>query len=439
MRLKTLLLTTTLTLSASLSFAQRFLTDMMDTTTQIGKGIFPLYQETDRLRFGGYMQPQFQVAESKGAKSFDGGDFAPNSDNRFMLRRGRIRIDYLHYNEKHQPLAFFAFQFDGTERGVAIRDFWGRFYENKLEMFSLTAGMFARPMGFEVNLSSSDRESPERGRMSQTLMKTERDIGAMVTMDSRSKRYPIKWLKVDLGLFNGQGLNGPTDYDSHKDLIGRVSLKPRKLNKAGWVLSASTSVYYGGITSQSTNVAKVHGSGSNAEVRIDSSQSNVGYIAPRQYYGADAQLKIPNKKGFTEFRAEYIRGMQTATALTSETPGVYPVTTTGATMPLYVRNFDGAYFYFLQHLGSSKWQLVLKYDWYDPNKKVKGKEISTAKGFTPADIRYDTYSGGIMYYMNAHVKLNLFYSVVRNESTSIAGYTNDLKDNTFTCRLQYRF
>jgi phosphate-selective porin len=439
MRLKAFLLAATFTLIAGNSFAQRFLTDMMDTTTQIGKGIYPLYQETDRLRFGGYMQPQFQYAESKGAKSFDGGDFAPNSDNRFMLRRGRIRIDYLHYNEKHQPLAFFAFQFDGTERGVNIRDFWGRFYENKLELFSVTAGMFARPMGFEVNLSSSDREAPERGRMSQTLMKTERDIGVMVTMDARNKKSPLRWFKADLGVFNGQGLAGPGDYDSHKDLIGRISLKPRKLNKMGWVLSASASGYYGGITSQSTNVARVYGSGAGAQVRIDSSAANVGYITPRQYYGADAQLKIPNHKGFTEFRAEYIRGQQTATALTSETPGVYPVTPAGATLPLYIRNFDGAYFYFLQHLGTSKWQLVLKYDWYDPNKKVKGKEITAANGFTPADIRYDTFGGGIVYYMNAHVKLTAYYDWVKNEATGIAGYTEDLKDNVFTCRLQFRF
>ncbi|RYE24571.1 MAG: porin, partial [Sphingobacteriales bacterium] len=126
--------------AATSAQAQRFLTDMMDTTTTIGKGLYPLYGKHDRLRFGGYMQPQFQWAEEKGTKTFDGGDFAPNSDNRFMLRRGRIRIDYAHYNEENQPLALFAFQFDGTERGVAIRDFWGRFYENKLQMFSLTAG-----------------------------------------------------------------------------------------------------------------------------------------------------------------------------------------------------------------------------------------------------------------------------------------------------------
>src|SRR5215217_4638055 len=209
--------------------AQRFLTDMMDTTTNIGKGIFPLYQKYDRLRFGGYMQPQFQYAEDKGVKNYSGGDFASNSNNRFMLRRGRIRIDYSHYNEHNQPLAYFAFQFDGTERGVAIRDFWGRFYENKFKIFALTTGMFARPFGYEVNLSSANRESPERGRMSQLLMKTERDIGAMLTVTSRHNDLWWQKVKLDVGVFNGQGMAGPVDYDSHKDVISRLSFKPSKI------------------------------------------------------------------------------------------------------------------------------------------------------------------------------------------------------------------
>ena len=426
-------------LTGTRSFAQRFLTDMMDTTTTIGKGIYPLYQKYDRLRFGGYMQPQFQWIEDRGAKSFAGGDFPAKSNNRFMLRRGRIRIDYAHYDDQNRPLAYFAFQFDGTERGVAIRDFWGRFYENKWELFSATAGMFARPMGFEVNYSSSDRESPERGRMSQILMKTERDIGIMATFEPRKKTSKLRWIKADLGVFNGQGLAGPTDYDSHKDLIGRVSVKPQKLNKDGWTMSGSISGYYGGITSQSAVLYEVNDKGANGAFRADSSADNIDRLLPRHYLGADMQLKIPNRKGFTELRAEYIRGQQTATAGSSETPGTYPATAAGAPLPLYVRSFDGAYFYFLQHLGNNRLQLGLKYDWYDPNRKVKGKEISAAKGFSAADIKYNTLGGGLIYYINVHVKATLWYEWVQNESTGIAGYEDDLKDNVLTFRLQYRF
>jgi hypothetical protein len=141
------------------------------------------------------MQPQFQVASAKGAKSFEGGDFPAEVNNRFMLRRGRIRFDYVHYAEKKGPSVHFAFQFDGTERGVYIRDFWGRVFENKWKLFSLTTGMFARPFGFETNLSSSDRESPERGRMNQLLMKSERDLGIMLSFDAKDKAGAINHLK----------------------------------------------------------------------------------------------------------------------------------------------------------------------------------------------------------------------------------------------------
>lgn len=419
--------------------AQRFLTDMMDTTTTIGKGIYPLYGKHDRLKFGGYMQPQFQWAESKGAKNYSGGDFSPNSNNRFMLRRGRIRIDYGHYTDEGKPLALFAFQFDGTERGVAIRDFWGRFYENKFEVFALSAGMFARPMGFEANLSSSDRETPERGRMSQILMKTERDMGMMLTIDPRKSSNPFKkYVKLDVGVFNGQGLAGPSEYDSRKDVIGRLYLKSQKLNKAGWTLTGSLSGYLGGIASQSPVLYKAHGKGGTAMMMMDSAATNVNYVAPRKYGGADVQLKIPNRKGYSEFRAEYIRGQQTATASTSETPGTYPVTN-NRPEPLYIRNFDGAYFYYLQHLGINDLQFIAKYDWYDPNKNVKGNEVDATKGFTAADVRYNTLGLGFLYYINVHVKAFLYYDHITNETTNITGYDKDLKDDVLTFRLQYRF
>ena len=152
-----------------LTFATRaqFLMDMIDTTKDVGKGMLHIYRKFDRLDITGYLQPQFQVAQEKGAHSYNGGDFATHVNNRFMLRRGRVRFDYGHLNKNEELSVYFVFQVDGTERGVFIRDFWGRIFEHKWQVFSFTIGMFARPFGYEVNLSSVDRESPERGRMSQ--------------------------------------------------------------------------------------------------------------------------------------------------------------------------------------------------------------------------------------------------------------------------------
>lgn len=143
----------------------QLLMDMIDTTSNVGKGILGVYKKYDRLKIGGYIQPQFQVASDKGIKSYEGGDFAPEVSTRFELRRSRIRIDYVRLVESGQPGIQIAFQFDANEKGFTVRDVWGRIFENRLQLFSFTTGIFARPFGFEVNYSSSDRESPERGRI----------------------------------------------------------------------------------------------------------------------------------------------------------------------------------------------------------------------------------------------------------------------------------
>src|SRR5882757_5198951 len=219
-----------LCLVVNVVFSQ-FLMDMVDTSTNMGKGILSIYKKFDRVNIGGYIQPQFQVTQEKGAKGYAGGDFAPYVSNRFMIRRGRLRFEYARFTEDNKPSVQFVFQFDGTERGVFIRDFWGRYFENKWQLFSLSMGMFARPFGYEINLASSDRESPERGRMSQILMKTERDLGAMISFEPRRKDHPLYFLKIDAGFFNGQGLTAPGDFDNFKDLISRISVKPISLSK----------------------------------------------------------------------------------------------------------------------------------------------------------------------------------------------------------------
>ena len=424
-----------LALLASQFLKAQFLMDMIDTTKDMGKGMLSIYKKFDRIRINGYMQPQFQATQIKGAKNFSGGDFATNSNNRFTLRRGRIRFEYIHFAEKKGPTVQFVFQFDGTERGVVIRDFWGRVFENKYNLFALSVGMFARPFSYELNLSSGDRESPERGRMSQTLMKTERDLGAMISFEPRGKDHPLRFLKIDAGVFNGQGLAAATDYDSHKDFITRVGLKPFPVSKA-IAISAGASYLNGGFLQ---NTKYIYNSGINSfgkTFNIDSNIMNIGKIAPRKYYGADMQIKIKNKAGFTELRGEYIFGTQTATTNTSETPAALLTGNEG----YYIRHFNGAYFYLLQNIFNPHHQLGVKYDWYDPNTKVQKDDIGKAgTTINATDIKYSTLGFGYIYYMNENLKLVLWYDKIINEKTQLTGYTTDLKDDVLTCRLQFRF
>ena len=381
----------------------QYLMDMVDTSKETGRGLLNLYKKFDHLKISAYIQPQFQVAGSKGIRSFEGGDFSTKVSNRFMLRRSRVRIDYAHFSEGNKPSVQIVFQFDANERGFTVRDVWGRIFENNYKLFSFTTGMFARPFGFETNLSSSDRESPERGRMNQTLMKSERDLGAMVSFDVRKDKHPLKKLKIDAGIFNGQGINAAGDFDNSKDFIARVSLKPVHIKKIQ--VSAGTSVLTGGLHNNTKYVYTTAVDAGIKKTIVDSAITNIDKVSPRRYYGADVQLKFDNgHKRFTELRAEFISGTQTATAASSETPVALLTGTDG----FHQRRFNGAYFYLLQHLFSTHHQLLIKYDWYDPNNKVKGTEIGApGSNFTAANIKYTTLGIGYINYLTENIKLLL--------------------------------
>ena len=418
--------------------AQRYLTDI-DSSFFIKDTVRPIIKRFENIIISGYMQPQFQVAESEGAPSFAGGNFSQYSRSRFMLRRARVKIDYLIKSKQNFPQALFSFQIDATERGVIVRDMFVRVFETKKNNFSLSAGLFARPFGFEVNLSSSARETPERGRMSQTLMPSERDLGVMLSFEPQDKKHRLSHIKVDGGFFNGQGLSGTTDFDDHKDFISRVTIKPYPLSKKT-ELSGGLSLLFGG-WKNGTKYVYESGTATNGDkiFVLDSSTANLGISAPRHYYGADVQYKIHHGWGETEFRAEYWFGTQPGTQTTTFNPGTIP-NSNGVPLPTYVRQFNGSFIYFLQNIVNSKHQLLLKYDWYDPNTEVQDEEIGKpGTNLTPADIKFSTIGVGYVFYFHPQIKLTLYYDLVKNEITQLPGYTSDIKDNIFTCRLQFRF
>ena len=418
--------------------AQRYLTDI-DSSFFIKDTVRPIIKRFENIIISGYMQPQFQVAESEGAPSFAGGNFSQYSRSRFMLRRARVKIDYLIKSKQNFPQALFSFQIDATERGVIVRDMFVRLFETKRNNFSLSAGLFARPFGFEVNLSSSARETPERGRMSQTLMPSERDLGVMLSFEPQNKKHRLSHIKFDGGFFNGQGLSGTTDFDDHKDFISRLTIKPYPVSKKT-ELSGGLSLLLGG-WKNGTKYVYESGTATNGDkiFELDSSTANLGISAPRHYYGADVQYKIHHGWGETEFRAEYWFGTQPGTQTTTFNPGTLP-NSNGVPLPTYIRNFNGAFIYFLQNIINSKHQLLLKYDWYDPNTDVEDNEIGKpGTNLTPADIKFSTIGMGYAYYFHPQIKLVLYYDLVKNEITQLPGYTSDLKDDIITCRLQFRF
>lgn len=392
-----------------------------------------------RLKISGYIQSQFQLADTAGIESFAGGNFPAGIDNRFAVRRGRFKLAY------DYAFSQYVIQVDVTEKGVGIKDAYLSFTDPWLNCFAITAGVFERPFGYEISYSSSSRESPERSRMFQTLFPGERDLGAKFTFQP-PKTSRFNFIKFDAGMFSG---SGPTvvDFDRYKDFISHLSLiKSNRSEKLKVGLGVS---YYNGGWRQGTkynySMNQVELTGGNVMAfTVDSISSPAGAKLRREYFGADAQVSIDSPLGLTQLRGEYITGTQPGVAASSVSPSAQPA-------DAYIRKFNGAYFYLVQNIFQTKHQLVVKYDWYDPNMAVAGNDIGVKvtgknKATAAADARFSTLGIGWVYKWNSQVKITAYYDYVVNETTTAITNASTLKDlsanrldNVFTLRVQYKF
>jgi hypothetical protein len=464
----------------------------LDTLTRHVSAIRSELDVLKRIKVTGYIQAQYQVADMadslgilNGITSYAGGNFPRGVDKRFQLRRARVKFQYdSPFNDKGISTSQFVLQFDVSQNGLAIKDVYAKFTDPWSGWFSITAGMQNRPFGFEIQYSSSLRESPERGRMSQIIFPNERDLGAMLTIQG-PKASNWNWLSVTGGFFNGTGaasapniVNGvasgtsnTSDFDKFKDFIGRVAVsRSTKNEKVKWGLGAS--MYNGGYRIDTVNIYKSGADSLGVEgFVLDLKKSDNAKATDwltrkevkREYVGADAQVSIDWAIGITALRGEYIQGTQPGTSGSSTS------TMVAVSSDIYKRNFNGAYFYFLQNIMQSPFQLIVKYDWYDPNTNVAGDDIAKVAGkrsFTDAagvvttytmpktnatDIKYTTLGLGLAYRWDANVKITAYYDMVTNETTNastttagvttfnLPGYQKDLHDNVFTLRAQVKF
>ncbi len=449
--MKRLILTIAIFASVS-SFQIRMANAQQSTTDSLVERITLLEADHDntktdieliqRLKISGYVQAQWQLADTAGIKSFSGGNFPTTSDNRFNVRRGRIKFTYNNEN------SLYVLQLDATEKGMGIKDAYVAIKEPWAEFATLTAGVFDRPFGYEIGYSSGSRETPERARAFQSLFPGERDLGAKITLQPR-KGTTYDFIKLDAGLFAGNGIN--SEFDSRKDFIGHLSIA--KTNIAQTFKYGLGISYYNGGVFQGTKAAysmNELSDGITMGFIADSAAGNKNAFAKREYMGADAQASIQSAIGITTLRAEYLWGKQPG----SNSSNVSISSATAPTYDTYNRNFAAGYIYFIQNIGDTKNQFVLKYDWYDPNTEVSGNEIKTKvsiadnvvkTNLSAGDIMFSTLGLGWTYKFNSQVKFVAYYEIVKNESTGITGsnstndYTKDLNDNVFTLRVQYKF
>lgn len=380
------------------------------------------------LKVSGYLQAQWQWAQQDGIDAFgDGGSFATNSDNRFMIRRGRVKFTY-----DLGGIMQVVMQPDFTEKTVRIRDAYIKLTAPS-QIIGGQVGIFDRPFGYEINYSSSNRETPERSRVYLSLFPNERDLGAMLTLKGKKGTFWNRFT-LDGGLFNGNGVGSETD--SHKDFIGRLAYEHRYKTGA-W--GAAFSYYGGGVLNPTNeNYKFVENEGYVQQEGVK------GDYSKRHYFGVAAKVSQKWALGTTHIRAEYLWGKQPGTLNKNADPGG---TSFGAgTDPLYLRDFRGAYVYFIQDIGKSKHSLVFKYDNYDPNTKISADQIGQLPGTGIADVAYNTYGVGYLFRWNKYLTLSAYYDFVNNEKCAnlsstdpLKDYASNIKDNVLTIRVQAKF
>jgi hypothetical protein len=418
------------------------LKEAVDTTNRNVENLRTEFGLLKKLKISGYIQPQFQWADTAGAPTIAaGGPFPKNTDTRFAVRRGRIKVAYT------GEFSQFVIQIDATERGVTLKDAYLSVTDPWLQTFTLTGGVFNRPFGYEIAYSSSLRESPERARITQTLFPGERDLGAMLTIQPR-KESRYNFIKLDLGLIAGNGI--APEIDTRKDFLAHLTINRTTRNEK-FKYGLGFSYYNGGYFQETKKVWDMAtlADGMTQGYTVDSTETNKGAFAKREYFGAEAQFSVDWFPGITTLRGEYLWGMQPGKSNLNISPynrnildddkGPYDT---------YNRPFSGGYVYLVQNIGMSRHSFVIKFDWFDPNTDVKGDELKSSvtidentvnTNLSVADVMYTTWGFGYNLRVTANVKLMAYYDLVKNETTGVKNYTKDVKDNVLTIRLQFKF
>jgi hypothetical protein len=396
-----------------------------------------------KFKFSGYLQAQYRTTDvmnqSQPIGQFSGGVFPSNQKSQFQIRRGRFKLQY------DNILTQAVLQIDAIPTGLSIKDAFLSVTEPWLQSVGLQIGVFDRPFGYEISLSSGWRESPERSRVFQTLFPGERDLGAKLFF--APQLGALTWLRADVGVFNGTGANA-NEFDNYKDVIGRVGAQ-FPFDDIGAEFDLGVSGYVGSVRNNTKflwTAGAFSAAGVNGETFIvDSSATNLGNGVDRNYVGIDAQFyyDVPKVGGLT-LRGEFITGKQpggTGVLNSTVSPSAQP---TGA---LYLRKFNGWYLNLIQSIGNDH-QVVFKYDSYDPNTDVAAAEFYSAGNLSAADVRFNTLGLGYIYHWDGNVRFVAYYELVENEKLNRANlaanspllpFVDNLRDNVFTFRVQYRF
>ncbi|MDC0672626.1 porin [Nannocystis radixulma] len=262
------------------------------------------------VRLSGYIQSQYQWSQLSEDQIQQGG--ATLNQNRFMVRRGRLRVS------GDWRWAAFDFELDGsTTRGpfVGVRQanvsfVWRNPDAARPPYLMVTAGLTEAPFGHELRLGQREMMFMERSLGSLAFFPGPVDVGVRV-------RGGIAAFRYDLAIMNGAplddraGARNTTDPTRAPDYIGRFGFAARPGKHA---LSGGVSLLYGTGFHRGSEATKnrLEWSDLNENGAIDTGElvAVPGQAATpslnfrRWAVGADFQVGLRSKAGWTQILAE---------------------------------------------------------------------------------------------------------------------------------------
>ena len=401
-----------------------------------------------KIKVSGYMQAQYQHFESLNTQP----------TNYLSLRRARLKFTY-----QAADGVKFLLQPDFLPGSVSLREAYVVLNDRWTKSFSLWMGKFNRP-NYEVEYSSGQLENLERSLIIRTLYPGEYALGAK--LEYNPENTPVH---VQLALLNGNdGLtianntgtnlnsNENKDFDNYKDIMIRATYNLSLGSFGG--LDFGGSGYFGSLKS---NALKTLSSDYTTIKDI-----NVGDAVQRNWLGGEFQL-FADVLGGMSLKGEYIAGKNASI-------GYSPVAASGTTAAIpgvanFQNNFSGYYLYWIKNLGNKN-QFSFRYDYYDPNTDITGKDVTIAKYTSTdattlkdrvsgkSDLATTTFGFALHHYFDDNIRISLSYDIVNNEKVSAAGlltenytkadgtvvkngldYSKNVNNNVLTFRIQAKF
>jgi hypothetical protein len=385
------------------------------------------------LRGSGYLQVDAVVHDRASADELNLSTGAPLNQDRFLLRRGHVRLDAEH------GLLSGALEIDAnTINGPQLRPIdaeislrWPEARDALTPWVSLSAGLMKIPFGFEVPELDVERPFLERSTAARALFPGEFDLGARI-----SARY--RFLALSVALMNGHPLGeeafpGLAPAQRH-EVVGRVGTHSELGSSVALDVGVSADAGRGFHAGTPTTKDELVWRDDNGDGIVQATEVQViggSAATPSRTFqrfalGGDARLGVRFAPDYElSMRAEIMRGKNLDR-------GVEPADPIGAGYDL--REL-GWYLGATQEL--TRWALLgLRYDRYNPDQDARE---GVAANVVPRDRSYSTW-GVLAMLRYREARLSAEYDARHNAlGRSASGAPTTLPDAALTLRAQIKF